>query len=61
MLHDITRYPNTQIWAIQVKDSLINLNFKNVWTNQTVLNYSSFIQYIKEMIKLLFMQEHTNF
>ena len=55
MLHDITRYPNTQIWASQVKDSFIKLNLKNVWTNQTVFNYSYFIQYIKEMIKLLFM------
>jgi len=43
--------------ASQVKDILIKLNFEDVWTNQKVLNYSSFIQDIKERVKLLFIQE----
>ena len=36
---------------------LIKLNFEDVWTNKKVLNYSSFIPYIKERVKLLFIQE----
>ena len=38
MLHDITRYPNTQNRASQIKEILIKLNFKDVLTNKKVLN-----------------------
>jgi len=57
MLHDIARYPNKQNLASQVKDIVIKLNFEDAWTNQNVVNYSSFIQDIKDRVKLQFIQE----
>jgi len=51
LLHEIARYPNKQNWASQVKDIWTELNFEDVWTNQKVHNYSSFIQDIKDRVK----------
>ena len=50
LLNDLNDFPNKTNWASQVRDTLFNLGFNEVWYNQSVGNEAIFLFTLKQRL-----------
>ena len=56
LVNDLNDFPNKTNWASQVRDTLFNLGFKEVWYNQSVGNEAIFLFTLKQRLTYIFIQ-----
>ena len=56
LLNDLNDFPNKTNWASQVRDTLFNLGFNEVWYNQSVGNEAIFLFTLKQRLTDIFIQ-----
>ena len=56
MLHDMDQAANAVNWATLVRHLLLSLGFYEVWLNQGVGNYKSFLSLLKQRLTDTFIQ-----
>ena len=54
LLNDLNDFPNKTNWASQVRDTLFNLGFNEVWYNQSVGNEAIFLFTLKQINRYIY-------